>query len=419
MNVILSNSLITKFDTFEVIDDCSKLEKLSDIEVLVIHDTNIDDWDVGLLFPKWINMLNIKMFLYINPEPAVKITMLVNSVNGMDGIVSACYTDDFYLDNEEDLLILVDELRNGTSENEVRDLISSSGGIVHDFCRMVAKGDERAKTNIVINQAKEAIDDIINVCINQLNAIKEMDASALEIFERAGSVIDGMSKQNKLLKEQLAQLEASSMGESTRPVFSNSVLIFPTYKYSQLAKVLYIREYAPCRYLTSFLVAYQHYLHYSREKRVKLVFVVQRGPLVSKRYDDIPSISPESEKLDSLYESEIIVTNNPKESVLRKLFEQNDDVYIIVDRLYQKQPILSGRIKQLNAVSGDGDLDRYNIGASNTIFSIDTKENGVTLLRKIQGFPTEKNAQYSAYYKFYKDTFLEMDKMIGFASTED
>ena len=62
----------------------------------------------------------------------------------------------------------------------------------------------------------------------------------------------------------------------------------------------------------------------------------------------------------SLYDGEIVATNNPRREVLGFVNKPND-VIVVVDRLYGSQDIVTGRITKVNAVSSRSDIARYKL----------------------------------------------------------
>lgn len=413
MRVIVSSTLKDEFDNYVVIDDCRKVTSLKGVDTLIIHNPNLDGFSLGLFFPNWVNESGIKTFIYINKNPEIKITMLINSVNGKDDLAGSCLSDEFYLEDEEELDALVEEVRNN-AKNQPTELAETTGGIIRDFCAKIATGDPSANNPLTLRQVDSAVNELVEMNENQTQIIQAMNQSALDVFDRTSRVLESMDKQSKKIKQQLEELEATQ-NSSSKINFSSSVVYFPSYKYSGVANVLYIREYSYCRYLTSFILAYRHYLHYSLNKKVKVVIITQKGAIIPKKYDKFSSINQASLSYDSLYENDIITTDTPKTQVLKKIFAHPNDIYIVLDRLYQKDQILQGRIKTLSAVSGKTDLKRYNLNPSNCIFSVD-KPVGLDsfyFLPKINGYPEGDEVRFAAYHKCYKEVFSKFDAFLG------
>lgn len=155
----------------------------------------------------------------------------------------------------------------------------------------------------------------------------------------------------------------------------------------------------------------------SENKRVKLIFVHQKGQGVAKKYTEYVSITQESMHLDSLYDSEIITTNNPKKDVLKKIFSRPADIFIVVDRLYGNQDIVTGRCVKVNAVSGQSDLKRYGIKKEDTIFSVSKVDGSLFTVPNIKNYPSGKDLRSAAYMQICgKEMFTKLDALLQLPS---
>ena len=182
--------------------------------------------------------------------------------------------------------------------------------------------------------------------------------------------------------------------------------------------LLLIREYSPCRYLTSFALGYTHHVHFSKNKSVKLIVIHQKGTCVAKKYDEFTAINEESAGYATLYNSEYIATNTPKKDILREIFKQPVDAFIVVDRLYGGQDIISGKISKLNAVSGKSDIKRYSIKPEDTLLSnvslneTEKKEYFGTL-KRMTNYPDEKDGRLAYYEQACEEMYEKLDKLLG------
>ena len=169
-------------------------------------------------------------------------------------------------------------------------------------------------------------------------------------------------------------------------------------------------------------MAYEHYLHYQLNKRVKLIICHSKDAQISKKYtgNDFVAITDVSYKTTSLYDNEKIAINVPKKDLLKKLIDvSNIDIVIVVDRLYGNTPIIKGKhITTINAISGSSDVERF--GLSNAFadtiipvseFKYKGKSPFVTL-KTIQDFPPEIDTRYAAYTLYYKEIFSKLDEKL-------
>lgn len=407
MKVIVSTSLDDKYNNFIVARDFKSVKDMRGITVLIIHEVSgVTDFDAGVYISNFYND-GIKSFIYINNNPSKVVKTVIQGVGGI------CYDDEFYFEDEDELNALLDDLGVDTSGNS---LVLSSTQIVKDFIGAFARGEERIQTPVYLEQVTQAVNELSELTHKQELQINEMGLTAVEVFGKASSIIVAMNDQKKILEKQLEEFEESQSNKNmVKPANSFSggaIMFFPTFRYIGSSKILFIRELSPCRYLTSFLLAYTHHLHYELNKRVKFIIVHQKGKGVSDKYSSFTSITQESMGVSSLYENEIIATNNPKKDVMQKLTHMDDDVIIVLDRLYSATDIVTGKVVKINAVSGYSDCARYNVKPNTCIFPITSQPSELFNIPLIKNYPKEVDMQHAVYTQTCKEQFTVLDNML-------
>lgn len=405
MKVIVSTELDDIFSKFVLVDSFKKVKELQGVTTLIIHKYKESDFDAGVFITQFHNN-GIDQFIYINSSPSSTLQMVLKGVNGY------YYEDEFYFEDEEELTSLLEEL--GMNEEENTSLAAPALAVVNDFVSSFAKGEDRIKAPLYLEQVTSAVNELSVLTHQQELQLNTMGASALEVFEKASAIIRNMDAQNKNIEKKLEELEnQQSNSFSSKPAFGNSIMFFSPYKYIGNSKILLIREYAPCRYLTSFCLGYLHHLHYELNRRPKLIFVHQKGAGVSAKYADFTSITQESMGMSSLYDNEIIATNNPKKEVMKDLLTKQNDIIVVVDRLYGNQDIVSGRVTKVNAVGSRSDIARYKVRPEDTIFSVTRQPKELFTIPTIKTFPVEVDARYAAYSQVMGEKYSILDSKLG------
>ena len=246
--------------------------------------------------------------------------------------------------------------------------------------------------------------------------ITAMGTSALEVFEKASSIIKTLDTQRRTIEKQLQELEDSQNSTPSRVNLSNSLMFWQPYRYVGNTKILLIRELSACRYLTSFTLGYLHHLHYEMNKRVKLVICRQKAQGLALRYNHemFTFINSDNANMSSLYDSEIIVTDSPKKEIMKDLLSKPCDLIIVLDRLFGNMDIVSGKITaKVNAISGRGDLQRFHVKAEDCIFSVTGVKNSFCNLFTIKDFPDEVDARYAYYNQTFAESYKKFDKKVG------
>ena len=407
MKVIISTELEDKYNNYIVVRDFKAVRNLKGVTVLILHKVEgLSDFDAGVFISNFYKD-GIKSFVYINSNPSKVIKTVINGVGG------TTYEDEFYFDDEDELTALLDDLGLDTSTNS---LVLSSTQIVKDFIGAFSRGEERIQAPVYLEQVNQAVNELSELTHKQELQINEMGVSAIEVFERASSIIVSMNDQKKILEKQLEEFEESQalkqMSKQSN-AFSSAIMFFPSFKYVGTSKVLNVRELSPCRYLTSFLLAYTHHIHFNLNKRVKFIIVHQKGKGIADKYSEFTAITQESMGISSLYDNEIIATNNPKKDVMQKLTHLDDDVIIVLDRLYSATDIITGRVVKVNAVSGLSDINRYKVKPDTCIFPITSQPNELFNIPLIKNYPKEIDMQYAVYAQTCKNQFDILDGMLG------
>lgn len=407
MNVIVSNTLRDSYKNYKVVSRLADVVALDGVSCLILHSFTEEDFEVGITLSE-LAKKGVKRFAYVSENISLVVKMLIS---GLDGLIEDA---DFYFESEEDLDALLDDFFS--SKGNDSDL-SATTEIITEFLKGFANNDDKVKSPVFLEQVNDAVNALVVTNTENEVAIRDMSKATVDTFRHVSSTINAMEEQRNLLEEQLASFEQSLQNQtrSTVRVDSGTVWVFPTYNYMGKSKILYIREYAPCRYLTSFVLAYANYVNYNLAKKCKVVFIHARGQGVSKRYSQgFTCITQESEGNKSLYTNPVIATNNPKKCVMDELTHTGEPLIIIVDRLYGSDSIISGqRITRLNAVSGVSDLKRFNLNVEETLFPIIKVPNSFGTISHMMKYPHDERTRLSKYYETMKELFEKIDSKVG------
>lgn len=407
MKVIVSKTLKNEFNEFVVVDSLKKVVELQGVTHLILHSCIEGDFDAGVFIGD-LKKKGIDFFMYICEEPSAMLQMIIKGVDGY------FYSDEFYFDDEEELQVLISdiedekkEISDSTSDFEM--IATPALNTISAFVQGYVKGDKLVQTPMFLEQTNSAISELTNLYHQQELELQTMGNSALEVFEKASTIIRNMNDQKKAIERQLEQLEQVTSNSSiSRPSLGNSILFFPPYKYLGNSRVLVFKEYSPTKYLTSFILGYTHYLHYVCNKRVKTIFCVQKGYCIGKRYESFTSITEESKGMTTLYDNEIIVTNTPKKEVMKELLSKQQDIVIVVDRLYGKEAIVTGRCVTLNVCGAYSDVARFGLKIEDCIFSVTRVPNCFATIVIIKNFIREPDARLAAYNQVFESDYKKL-----------
>ena len=397
MKVVVSTTKTLKYKDFILVDSIKKCVALEGtIEVVVINSFTEAEFDAGVLFNRLVRR-GVTKFFYISKKMSAVIQMLTLV---QKGFISH---DEFYLTEEDELMSLVSDENLGYS------LASDSLSVLEDFVHRYSENDSKTMTPLYLEQVKHAMVDLSEQTHNLEAQVTAMGNTVSEIFKTASQLIASIDKQNKEIVKKLDELErqSSSGGFS----FENNINYFPAYNYLGNKKVIEIREYSPTRYLTSFVLGYAHYLQSQKNLRVKVIFVVAKAKGISDKYSDYPMITRENLKQSSLYEAPILATNIPQKGVLQELLSKQEDVYLVVDRLWGMHDIVSGRVKRLAVANSYSDIVRYKLKPEETVFSVVAQNHQLFCLSTIKSYPSDIMSRKAAYFQLYYEKYALLDKL--------
>lgn len=409
MFVIVSNVLEDKYSKFTVVKSFEELQNMDvTVDVLIIHRYEGLDFTAGGHITKLRNS-GVKHFFYITSDPSPIVQMV------LEGVAGYYTSDEGYFEDEEELYNLVTTYSNETGV--ATSLVTTSIDAVDNFVEMVKSKDKRVYMPITIQKAESAVTTLKN--INRANELRlhSMGKASLDVFDKASNLIRNISANRDEMEKQLNKLREMANNTGGRsPLGGAGVFSFPTYRHMESAKVLLVREYSPCRYLTSLMLAYLNYLDVQLNKRVKLIFVHQKGAGVAARYSGFTAITSESKGYEDLYASQIIATNDPKKDTLRKLLTMGDEIVIVADRLYGLQDIVAGRVTKVNACNSWSDITRFKLNAADTIFSVVPQEKQLFCIQTITKYPLDVGARHAVYGRAFSNCFDILNSRLGLGS---
>ncbi len=329
------------------------------------------------------------------------------------GIDADIYDSEDYIEDEDIVNYIVENYKQ--TGMTIRKPIEDLGLIENGVNAIIDKDSEDVKqlaenelwldslTTSIMSLTKEASRSELmsSEMVNLLNSI----TSFMKDFDNSRHTTE---KELQKLKEMVEDYEKSR--PSTPFIYSKYTV--PV----QVKKVLYIKVYGNCKYLLSFLDAYQHYLKMNARCSSKLLLVLPKLKLHVQKYaTTVPRIDSDTLNIINLSESDFYVSFEPKKAVLDAFFKQNSNLYIVVDMLYGDTLIDGFNVETFNAVSGMSDLDTYKLNAHRIISSmvglpLDTESINIPYLVRYR----EQNEQSkrTAYFDRCEKLFNLLDKVL-------
>lgn len=410
MNVILSSLLDRKYSHFKICASTKEIRELgvSNVDTLILHKVeDIPEFYLCIELVQ-LHLDGVKKFLYISDTQSSTLQSVITGLHGQ------LFTDEFYFDSDDDLLELlsfVDEAHE--------DIAESSLAVVKDLVDNL-QSKSTALSPIYIEQLNEAVSSLELQVYDTNIKLQNMGESSISLITSAESAIAQIKKTNDNLMNTISEIE-NRVSSSPRATMGRAY-IFPDVSYVGNNRILYVREVSPCRYLTSFLMAYIKYLRTRKNVDAKLVILFTKGVDVLKKYENCVTITEETlqsqSALENLYNSEIVATNVPRRDVVQSLITGTKPNIIVLDRLYRGKPLLTSnssgasQVRRLTAVSGKSDVSRFNLNLANTIFPVSGPKGCFLCIphfKKID-VSSDDSTKYVCYNDNCKADFEKLDK---------
>lgn len=407
MKVIVSKTLEDNYKNFIVKTSLKEVIDLVGVTAVVIHSYKENDFDAGLFITK-LKEKDVNTFIYISSNASSTMRLVISGAGGN------FYEDEFYFEDEEELMFLLEDIEDLGVSGDSTDIVSlatPSLNIITDFIEGYTKGDKLIQTPLYLERVKSAISELSILTHQQELQISAMGNSAIEVFEKASSLITNMDNQRRIIEQKLTELEATQQSASTRSPMDSRINYFSPINYMGNKRVCIFKEWSPTRYLTSFVLGYAHHVHYKLNKRVKVIFTAISSYCTSQKYDKFATfINEQNAQMSSLYDAEFIYLSSPKKAYVQDLLNKPVDVVIIVDRLYGRQEIVTGRCRKVNVASSRSDIKRYDLDPTNTIFSVTAQPKQLFCLSTIKGFPIETDSRYATYAQIMNANYEKLDE---------
>lgn len=329
-----------------------------DVECLIFHSSSDSDMEIMLTLSKIKGV--VPKVIYINSFMNPLYYCIFTGLN------ADIYDDEQHLLDDGILNFLVDSYKetgmtikppNTDVETLAKSIAIISSSNVDNIQKLVNNPFWVKTLDTAVSNVDSAIERASQANINMVDFIRE----ATKYIE---SLEDGQYKTTQeieKLKKYLDEIERKQ-----RP---NAPFIFSTYTVPvSVPRVLYIKVVGHCRFLTSFIIAYQHYLKMKKQYSSKILLALPKLKLYMVRYKEMSRLAPDSIDIMNVSASDMYVTYEPKKIVLDTFFGQsNINIFIVIDMLLGDNLIEGHMVETFTAGSGVSDVKRFNLTPKRTI----------------------------------------------------
>lgn len=326
----------------------------NNVECLIFHTSRDNDVDTILELSKAGEV--VKKVIYINQQ--------INSLyyGLFAGIEADIYNDESMLADEETLNFLVEDYKKTGMTIKAPNLDMAT---ISKFVAAVSKESVESLSKLVKNNLwLQTLESSLKSVETALVRTDEANVGMVEIFNKTSEIIETLqegqtrtTEEIEKLSKYLAEVEQKSQGKN-----QNSMFFFTTFQVpNTVPKVLYVRVYSPCRYLLSFIGAYQHYLKMNKQIQSKVLIAVPKLKQYIKKYDSFTRLATETINTRGIQTQEVLVTQEPKPQILNAFFNMHADLYIVIDMMFGDALVQGAKVVQLNAINGVSDIKTFGL----------------------------------------------------------
>lgn len=363
MNLIIS-TINFKHHNFTVSKTLKNIE-WEGIDAVIFHESIDSELDTILGLADAFS--TVKKFIYINDNLH---SLFVGLFMGMDGDI---YNDSSLLKDEDTLNFLISDYKNTgmtikTPEGDVEALVKLISALSNEKAETL---ENLIKSNFLLRSIEKSVNNVGKELVRTEQANKTM----VEIFNRTADMIKHFSEEGAKLQQEIDSLN-KTLDEVEKNFGRGGMLstpyIFPTFQVpTTVSRVLYVRVYSPCRFLLTFLGAYQHYLKMEKRINSKMLIAVPKLKQFLAKYEKLPRLDAETvNNLNISNLGDTLVTFEPRSTVLNSFFNIKTDLYIVVDMMFGDNLIAGYKVEQVNAVTSLSDIETFKLKNDRTIVSL-------------------------------------------------
>lgn len=409
------------YNDFQYINTLQNID-WSNVEVLIYHSSIDSDVDAILEISRAGE--TVEKIIYINEDIKALFYGLFT------GLKADIYNEETYLEDEETLDFLVTEYKNTgmtmkSANTDVEAITKLLATISNETPESLAK---KLSNEIWMKSLESSIQNVETALVRT----DEANTNMVEMFNKTSEIIDTLQQGQTRTTEEIEKLSKylKEIEERTTANRSGTLFVFPTFTVpNTVTRVLHVRVCSPCKFLFSFLNAYQDYLKMNKQLSTKTLIAAPKLQQFIKKYEgsDFCRLAPDTLNIRGIEQNNLFVTFEPKNQIMSKFFGMKADVFILIDMMFGEPLVKGAKVVTVNALSGLSDIKRYNVDPKRCILS----NGGLTsniVIPTLAGYaytsipgkgnvPTNIQTKRGKYYEKCKDNaYLKLDNLLGIAN---
>lgn len=386
----------------------SSLDKVSIVDettVVLLNSFEEDSYNASLKITDLNNSLGVTNFIYISETPVDTVKVLVESLKGV------WEEDESLLSDIDEITDLVSVFKGEstaltvTTENELQS--DSSFHLLVEFLEKFETGDDSLDDPFYLEVVNRAVRNIKNQVQIQNEREGQLSKGVIETYQSTLEVINQLRHESADLKRKVEEIETT---RSFKMGAIEHLSYYPPVSYQGSTPMAVFKELSACRYLTSYVLAYANHLRTVRSKRVKVIIIIGKQETVRTKYENMFELTKDSYKTGKAILSNTTYTSTPIKSMINHVTNQSDEVILVIDRTYDKSPIITGKTKLYYGVSSFNEIRSHKLDKSKCILTMREVRGVLATIKHIPGFPSEEDNRLDKYERTFNESFNKLDK---------
>ena len=402
MDYILTTKPVS-YSGFSVVKSVSEIGRLTMKSTLIVESYTDKDFDFAIFLLNAVRDCSLTKIAYIADRPVRILLELMRTIGAF------VMSDSSLIESTESFSELLEFLATNkvSTKAEELEVLADSFVIIDQYIQGKFEQEPKVEKRRLSLAYKEVSDALQEVVFSE-ELSKELQSFLLSASSKVKVYEDELSQREK----ELDNIKSSSFGSF------GSISAYTQYTYTGNSRVLVIKEKAPTRYLTSFLISYVDWLSRVPELNAKLIVVENDSDFVDLRYKNLAKADAKTilQNRSSLFLVPAIYTTTPTQTVMQELMYPTMDLYVVLDRTYKRNQAITGRgINTVFATSSRRLMRDFDLTSEDCIVNELGEQTQLGVLAPIESYAVASGSRIMQQQKAFDSIMRKLTERCGFS----
>lgn len=402
MDYILTTKPVS-YSGFSVVKSVSDIGRLTMKSTLIVESYTDKDFDFAIFLLNAVRDCSLTKIAYIADQPVRILLELMRTIGAF------VMSDSSLIESTESFSELLEFLATNkvSTKAEELEVLADSFVIIDQYIQGKFEQEPKVEKRRLSLAYKEVSDALQEVVFSE-ELSKELQSFLLSASSKVKVYEDELSQREK----ELDNIKSSSFGSF------GSISAYTQYTYTGNSRVLVIKEKAPTRYLTSFLISYVDWLSRVPELNAKLLIIENDSDFVDLRYKNLAKADAKTilQNRSSLFLVPAIYTTTPTQTVMQELMYPTMDLYVVLDRTYKRNQAITGRgINTVFATSSRRLMRDFDLTSEECIVNELGEQTQLGVLAPIESYAVASGSRIVQQQKAFDSIMRKLTERCGFS----